>query len=60
LLQENGPFKFDTDGKLADRKESWNNVANMLFFEQPLNVGYSYSTDPADLNQDDPTATENT
>lgn len=60
LFSENGPLQFEQSGDIVDRQFSWNRDANMLFLEQPLNVGFSYSTDPADMNMDDPTATENT
>mmetsp|Transcript_102570 Transcript_102570/g.221345 ORF Transcript_102570/g.221345 Transcript_102570/m.221345 type:complete len:89 (-) Transcript_102570:1007-1273(-) len=60
LIEENGPFRLDPAGNVLDRETSWSNVSNVLFFEQPLNVGFSFSTDPADNNMDDPTATANT
>jgi carboxypeptidase C (cathepsin A) len=60
LLSENGPFQFLPNGTLVDRAENWNKVANVLWLEQPLNVGFSYSTDVADQSSNDEIATENT
>lgn len=60
LFQEHGPFMFTPAGNVVQREYTWNKVANVLYFEQPLNVGYSYSTDPMDMNSNDVAATENT
>jgi carboxypeptidase C (cathepsin A) len=43
---EQGPFTPLADGSLGDNAYSWNNVANMLFVEQPAGVGFSYSSEP--------------
>lgn len=59
MFKENGPFHFNTDGKIVDNEFAWNANFNLLYFEQPVNVGYSYSTDPNDLISNDDVATEN-
>ncbi|CAL4929527.1 unnamed protein product [Urochloa decumbens] len=46
-FQEIGPFRVDTDGKtLCKNKYTWNSVANILYPESPVGVGFSYAADP--------------
>lgn len=43
LLNENGPFTVENDGlNLRRNPFSWNRNTNMLFFESPVGVGFSY------------------
>ncbi|GAB5030423.1 serine carboxypeptidase ii-2 [Nannochloropsis oceanica] len=50
LMNENGPFRPTADGKAVHLNPySWNKVANMLFVEQPVTVGFSYTDNPEDL-----------
>lgn len=43
LFQENGPFTMNDDLSLTRNPHSWNQEANMLYFESPIGVGYSYN-----------------
>lgn len=44
FLTENGPFwSVNKDLSLSMNPYSWNNIANMVFIEQPCGVGFSYS-----------------
>lgn len=44
---ENGPFRVKADGKTLEvDKYSWNQLANMLYLESPVNVGFSYNSTP--------------
>lgn len=53
LLQEQGPFRPEKDLKLIKNKYSWTYLANMVFIEQPVGVGFSYSLDKKDYHIND-------
>ncbi|EPS71160.1 hypothetical protein M569_03591, partial [Genlisea aurea] len=62
LAEEVGPFHIEKDGKtLYLNQFSWNKVANVLFVDSPVGVGFSYSNTSSDLlnNGDKRTASEN-
>jgi cathepsin A (carboxypeptidase C) len=42
IFTENGPFKIDKDtNTLKSHPYSWNNIANVLYVDQPLGTGFS-------------------
>lgn len=43
LFMELGPSSVGEDGKLIYNPSSWNANASVIFLDQPVNVGYSYS-----------------
>lgn len=45
FMTEQGPFRPMPDGSLALNEYSWNTVANMVFIEQPVGVGFSVAAD---------------
>ncbi|KAI1889967.1 hypothetical protein AGOR_G00168360 [Albula goreensis] len=60
FLSENGPFHVDDDGStLYENEFSWNKVANVLYLESPVGVGYSYSDDKNYKTDDDEVADNN-
>eukprot|EP01062_Namystynia_karyoxenos_P082487 TRINITY_DN9302_c0_g1_i1.p1 TRINITY_DN9302_c0_g1~~TRINITY_DN9302_c0_g1_i1.p1 ORF type:complete len:495 (+),score=208.67 TRINITY_DN9302_c0_g1_i1:81-1487(+) len=53
---EMGPFRGSKEDptKLVENPAAWNKMANMLYLEAPVGVGFSYSDDPStDYKQDD-------
>ena len=58
LLIENGPFRVDSDGKSVTLDpHSWNTLANVLYLDTPIGVGFSYSSrNETFINTDDTTA----
>jgi len=46
FMTEQGPLRPNGDGTLAQNPYAWNKAANYLFVEQPVGVGFSYSTTP--------------
>ena len=60
FLTEQGPFRPDVDGQLKMNEWRWNKIANMVFLEQPVGVGFSYSEDTSDYKiGDDQAAKDN-
>ena len=58
---ENGPFIIQNDSTLALSPTAWNKRMNYVWFEQPVGVGFSYSSVPADYQNlnDDVAASDN-
>lgn len=53
LGTEMGPFIFNSGGKLTLNPYTWNNIANILYVEQPAGVGFSSFTSPDDAKVGD-------
>ncbi|CAI5512908.1 unnamed protein product [Closterium sp. Naga37s-1] len=46
LLYENGPYQLDTDGTtLIWNDNGWDMASNIIFLDQPVGTGFSYSND---------------
>lgn len=48
VFYENGPFHINDDLSLKITDYGWDVSHNMIFVDQPINTGFSYSTDPRD------------
>jgi len=56
LFEENGPYKINENLTLTINPYSWNNIANLLYVDQPLGTGYSqakvYETNETTIAED--------
>ena len=43
LFQELGPCSVDSNGTVVSNPFAWNNASNMLYIDQPVQTGFSYS-----------------
>ena len=65
FLQEIGPYYLEdgVDYKVGDNltfnNHSWHNVSNLLFFQSPTGVGYSYNLEENYTHNDHNTAQDN-
>ena len=51
LLFELGPCQIADETSVKYNKHSWNSHSNILFLDQPVNVGYSYSDDGSKVDR---------
>merc|ERR1719204_2072979 len=58
FLTEQGPFRVNQAGKLSLFEHRWNQISNMVFVEQPVGVGFSW-TDKEQNYGDDMAAEDN-
>jgi len=60
FMTEQGPFRPDKSGNIDQNEYAWNKIANMVFLEQPVGVGFSYSDNKDDYKiGDDQAAKDN-
>lgn len=48
LFMELGPSTVDENIKLVSNEHAWNSNATVIFLDQPVNTGFSYSSDSVD------------
>ncbi|KAF5836700.1 Alpha/Beta hydrolase protein [Dunaliella salina] len=48
ILYENGPFNLDKEGVLSESAYGWDQYHDMIFVDQPVGTGFSYSEDDRD------------
>ena len=44
LLTENGPYTINSSLQLVSNPSAWTGFANMIYIDQPINTGLSYSS----------------
>ncbi|KAL3518431.1 hypothetical protein ACH5RR_021020 [Cinchona calisaya] len=49
LFYENGPFKIANNMSLIWNDYGWDKVSNIIFVDQPIGTGFSYSFDASDI-----------
>ena len=54
MFAENGPYVVNDDAAtLSVNQFGWDQVSNLVYVDQPIGTGFSYSTDPADAVRDE-------
>uniref|UniRef100_M4EZ67 Exocyst complex component Sec8 n=1 Tax=Brassica campestris TaxID=3711 RepID=M4EZ67_BRACM len=53
MFYENGPFKIDKNMSLVWNEYGWDQVSNLLYVDQPVGTGFSYTTDKSDIRHDE-------
>ncbi|EFJ37661.1 serine carboxypeptidase-like enzyme [Selaginella moellendorffii] len=53
LFYENGPFHIAKNLSLYWNKYGWDKVSNIIFVDQPIGTGFSYSSDVRDIRHDE-------
>lgn len=46
---ENGPYRINENLTLAVNEHGWDNGHNVIFVDQPIGTGFSYSDSPKDV-----------
>ncbi|KAG2245940.1 hypothetical protein Bca52824_085568 [Brassica carinata] len=53
MFYENGPFKIDKNMSLSWNEYGWDQASNLLYVDQPVGTGFSYTTDKSDIRHDE-------
>lgn len=48
-LSENGPYTINADMTLTENKFGWDVNSHMIFIDQPIGTGFSYSDVSSDM-----------
>ncbi|CAH8339326.1 unnamed protein product [Eruca vesicaria subsp. sativa] len=52
MFYENGPFKLNQNMSLAWNEYGWDQASNLLYVDQPVGTGFSFTTDKTDIRHD--------
>lgn len=58
-FQENGPFRFSPSGNLTLNEYSWTKRYNMLYIDNPVGIGYSFTDNVAGFSKSQEQVAEN-
>ncbi|CAA7027746.1 unnamed protein product [Microthlaspi erraticum] len=53
MFYENGPFKISDDLSLSWNDFGWDKVSNLIYVDQPIGTGFSYTSDDSDIRHDE-------
>ncbi|CAA7059971.1 unnamed protein product [Microthlaspi erraticum] len=53
MFYENGPFTITQNMSLAWNEYGWDQASNLLYVDQPVGTGFSYTTDKSDIRHDE-------
>ncbi|CAH8383402.1 unnamed protein product [Eruca vesicaria subsp. sativa] len=53
MFYENGPFTISNDSSLAWNDFGWDKASNIIYVDQPVGTGFSYTSDKSDLRHDE-------
>ncbi|KAL9165676.1 hypothetical protein ABFS82_06G186400 [Erythranthe guttata] len=53
LFYENGPFTIANNLSLVWNQYGWDQISNILFVDQPIGTGFSYSSDKRDIRHNE-------
>ncbi|KAJ0084037.1 hypothetical protein Patl1_30591 [Pistacia atlantica] len=53
LFYENGPYHIANNMSLMWNDYGWDTVSNLLFVDQPIGTGFSYTSDESDIRHDE-------
>ncbi|KAL9811187.1 Serine carboxypeptidase-like 47 [Arabidopsis thaliana] len=53
MFYENGPFKISKDLSLYWNDFGWDKVSNIIYVDQPVGTGFSYTSDESDIRNDE-------
>ncbi|WOG87999.1 hypothetical protein DCAR_0207232 [Daucus carota subsp. sativus] len=53
LFYENGPFTIANNLSLVWNEYGWDKVSNLLYVDQPVGTGFSYTSDKRDIRHDE-------
>jgi len=49
VFYENGPYHLEKDASLSINEYGWDQTSNLLYVDQPLDTGFSFSKNPLDI-----------